>query len=228
MDRRRLALAMALLGLVVAWFALDLGRFLRLEEIQVRRAALAGAFRARPATTAAVFFALYVAVAALSIPGAAVLTVAAGAIFGLARGTILVSVASTIGATLAFLSSRYLFRGAVEARLGDRLRAVDEGVARDGAAYLFGLRLVPVFPFFVVNLLLGLTRLPATTFAWVSQLGMLPATIVFVNAGTRLAEIRSLDGVLSPGVLAAFALLGLLPVAARLLLRMFPVRAGGN
>lgn len=224
MTRRRLVLAVLLAALVAAWFALDLGRWLRLEELQARRAGLEGVFRDRPLATAAGFFALYVAVAALSVPGAAVLTLAAGAIFGLVRGTVLVSFASTIGATLAFLSSRYLLRDAVAARLGGRLRAVDRGIARDGAGYLFTLRLVPVFPFFAVNLVAGLTALPVSTFAWVSQVGMLPATIVFVNAGTRLAEVRSLDGILSPGVLLSFAMLGAFPPLARAAARAIAAR----
>ena len=215
MARQRLALLLLLAILVAAWVVLDLGRFLRLEELQGRRGALVEAFGARPFATAAAFFAIYVAVALLAIPGAAVLTIAAGAIFGLLRGTLLVSFASTLGATLSFLASRYLVRDAVTARFGDRLRAVDEGIARGGAAYLFTLRLVPVFPYFLVNPLVGLTSLPARTFAWVSQLGMLPATVVYVNAGTRLAEIRSLDGILSPGMLISFALLGALPFVAR-------------
>ena len=226
MTRRRVALAIAMLAAVAAWFALDLGRFLRLDELQARRGDLEAAFRARPVATAAAFFALYVAVAALSIPGAAVLTLAAGAIFGLVRGTVIVSFASTAGATLAFLASRHLLRDAVAARFGDRLRAVDEGIARDGAAYLLGLRLVPVFPFFLVNLLVGLSSIPARTFAWVSQVGMLPATIVYVNAGTRLAEVRSLDDVLSPGLVLALVALGVLPVAGRWIARAAGSKGG--
>jgi len=208
-------MVLVLAAAIVAGYAFDLGRFLRLEELQARRGELQAAFVAHPFATAAVYFAVYVAVALLAIPGAAVLTIAAGAIFGLAWGTVLVSFAATAGATLSFLASRYLFRDAVAARFGDRLRTVDEGIARDGAAYLFTLRLVPVFPFFLVNPLVGLTSLPASTFAWVSQLGMLPATVVYVNAGTRLAEVRSLDGILSPGTLLAFALLGVFPIAAK-------------
>lgn len=207
---------------------LDLGRFLRLEELQARRSELVDAFGAHPVATSAAFFVVYLAVALLAIPGAAVLTVAAGAIFGLVRGTVLVSFASTLGATLAFLASRYLFRDAVVARFGDRLRAVDEGIAREGAVYLFTLRLVPVFPYFLVNPLVGLTSLPVRTFAWVSQLGMLPATVVYVNAGTRLAEVRSLDGILSPGLLLSFALLGAFPLVARWVARAVTMRRPDN
>ncbi|MFM7736926.1 MAG: TVP38/TMEM64 family protein [Alphaproteobacteria bacterium] len=216
---RRIALALLVAAFVVAWFALDLGRFLRLDELQARRGDLEEAFRTRPLRVVAGFFAAYVAVSLLALPGAAVLTMAAGAVFGLVRGTVLVSFASTLGATIAFLASRYLFRDAVARRFGDRLRTVDEGIARDGAAYLFTLRLVPVFPFFLVNPLVGLTSLPARTFAWVSQLGMLPGTVVYVNAGTRLADVRSLDGILSPGLLLAFALLGVFPLAAKWIAR---------
>lgn len=226
MSRRRMALLVLLAAAIAAGVALDLGRFLRLDELQARRGELEAAFRSQPLATAAAFFAVYVAVALLAIPGAAVLTIAAGAIFGLVRGTVLVSFAATAGALLSFLASRYLFRDAVAARFGDRLRAVDEGIARDGAAYLFGLRLVPVFPYFLVNPLVGLTALPARTFAWVSQLGMLPATVVYVNAGTRLADVRSLDGILSPGTILAFALLGALPFAAKWIARAFGSGAG--
>jgi len=226
MSRRRLVLLALLAAAIAAGVALDLGRFLRLDELQARRGELEAAFHSHPLATATAFFAVYVAVALLAIPGAAVLTIAAGAIFGLVRGTVLVSFAATAGALLSFLASRYLFRDAVAARFGDRLRAVDEGIARDGAAYLFGLRLVPVFPYFLVNPLVGLTALPARTFAWVSQLGMLPATVVYVNAGTRLADVRSIDGILSPGTVLAFALLGALPFAAKWIARTVGSGAG--
>ncbi len=161
------------------------------------------------------YFLLYVAFAALSLPAAALLTLAGGALFGLLEGTVLVSFASSIGATLAFLGSRFVFRDSVQRRFGQRLRAVDEGMRREGALYLFTLRLVPVLPFFVINLLMGLTRLPVRTFYLVSQLGMLAATLVYVNAGTQLANVHSLAGILSPRLLGSFALLGVFPLGAR-------------
>ncbi len=161
------------------------------------------------------YFAAYVAVTGLSLPGAAIMTLAGGAVFGLAWGTVIVSFASTLGATLAFLASRYLFRDAIQRRYGSRLQAFDAGIARDGAFYLFTLRLVPAFPFFVINLLMGLTPLRTWTFYWVSQAGMLAGTLVYVNAGTQLARIDSLRGILSPGLIGSFLLLGLFPLIAK-------------
>ena len=161
---------------------------------------------------------LYVAVTGLSIPGAAIMSLVAGALFGLVLGTVIVSFASTIGATLAFLSSRYLLRDWVQSKFGERLRAIDEGLAKDGAFYLFTLRLIPVFPFFVINLLMGLTRIKTTTFFWVSQLGMLAATVVFVNAGTQISQIESTSGLLSPTLIGSFVALALFPWAAKALI----------
>jgi uncharacterized membrane protein YdjX (TVP38/TMEM64 family) len=156
-------------------------------------------------------------VTALSLPGAAIMSLIAGALFGVVTGTILVSFASTIGATLAFLSSRFVLRDWVQGKFGDRLKAIDDGIARDGAFYLFTIRLIPLFPFFVVNLVMGLTRIPARTFYWVSQIGMLPATIVFVNAGTQIGAIDSTAGLMSPTLIGSFVLLGLFPWIARML-----------
>ena len=178
-----------------------------------------GALRAEhPAQTAALFFLAYVAVTALSLPLAVWMTLAAGALFGFWGGFILVSFASSIGATLAFLAARFFLKGWVQGRFGNRFAAVQSGLARDGALYLFTLRLIPAVPFFAVNLMMGLTQLRAWTFYWVSQLGMLPATLVFVNAGTQLARLQNLRDVLSPALILSFALLGLVPWAARLAL----------
>ncbi|HUP92950.1 MAG TPA: FAD-dependent oxidoreductase [Solimonas sp.] len=215
MKSSRLAVLAVIVLLVAGFFALGLGKYFTLDYFQSQRAAIEGYRHANPLLAAGAFFAVYVAVTALSLPGAAILTLAAGAIFGLLWGTLLASFASSIGATLAFLVSRFLLRDAIQARYGDRLRAINEGVARDGAFYLFTLRLVPVFPFFVINLVMGLTPLKARTFYWVSQLGMLAGTLVFVNAGTELAKLTSLRGVLSPGLLGAFVLLGIFPYIAR-------------
>ena len=196
---------------VFAFFHFDLGAQLTLDNLKIQQGAIHARYAAAPLRIIAVFFAAYVALTAVFFPGAAILTLAAGAIFGQFVGIILVSFASTIGATLAFLASRYLFRDWVQARFGDRLRAFNEGMAKDGAFYLFSLRLVPVFPFFIVDLLMGLTRIRTWTYLWVSQLGMLFGTIVYVNAGTQLASIRSLGDVASPTLLASFAALGLMP-----------------
>lgn len=178
----------------------------------------------QPLLMMAGFFLLYVAVAALSLPGAAVMTLAAGALFGLVWGSVLVSFASSIGALLAFLVARYLLRDPIEARFSARLTAINEGVNRDGAFYLFTLRLVPIIPFFLINLLLGLTRMPARTFYWVSQVGMLAGTLVYVNAGTRLAQIEQPADILSVSLLASFALLAVFPWIARIALRVIERR----
>ncbi|MGH8506165.1 MAG: FAD-dependent oxidoreductase [Stenotrophobium sp.] len=201
-----------------AFFALGLGHYLTLEYFQSQRLAITAFTAAHPWQAAGGFFAVYVIATALSFPGATVLTLAAGAIFGLLWGTVLVSFASTLGATLAFWASRYLLRDAIQSRYGDKLRAINDGVAKDGAFYLFTLRLVPAFPFFLINLVMGLTPIRTLTYVWVSQLGMLAGTVVYVNAGLQLGQLTSLRGILSPGLLGAFVLLGIFPYIARALL----------
>ena len=214
MSSGKLLLLFAIAAAAGLFFALDLGHYLSLDWLKAQQDAIA-AYRAdQPLAAVAVYFALYVAVTALSLPGAALMTLAGGAVFGLLWGTLIVSFASSIGATLAFLASRFLLRDWVMARFGRRLAAIDAGVRKEGAFYLFTLRLVPVFPFFLVNLLLGLTAMKARTFYWVSQLGMLAGTVVYVNAGTQLAQIDSLAGIVSPGLLLSFALLGVFPLIA--------------
>jgi uncharacterized membrane protein YdjX (TVP38/TMEM64 family) len=215
----KILILLVLAAFLAAFFALDLGRFGSLAAVKEQQARLAGLYAARPLVVLSTFFAAYVVVTAASLPGAAVLTLAAGAIFGLAAGTLVVSFASTFGATLAFLSSRFVLRDSVRRRLGGRLADVEAGIERDGAFYLFALRLVPLVPFFVVNLAMGLTAIRTRTFCLVSQVGMLAGTVVYVNAGTHLARIDSLRGVLSPGVLGSFALVGLLPLVARKVLQ---------
>ncbi len=215
MTRSRLALLIAIAAAIALFFVFDLGQYFSLAYIKSKQAQIAAFQQAHPWQTAGAFFAIYVAVTGLSLPGAAIMTLAAGAVFGLAWGTLIVSFASSIGATLAFLASRFLFRDAVQRKLGDRLRAINAGVEREGAFYLFTLRLVPVFPFFVINLVMGLTPIKTWTFYWVSQIGMLLGTIVYVNAGTQLAQIDSLRGILSPGLLISFALLGVFPLLAQ-------------
>lgn len=211
----RVALA-ALIALgVAAFFALDLDEHLTLGALKASLSALRGEVAERPATAAATFFGLYVAATGLGVPGAVVLTLAGGALFGFWRGLALVSFASTIGATLSCLAARYVLRDWVQAHFGARLASVNAGVEREGAFYLFTMRMIPALPYFVINLVMGLTPMPARTFAWVSQLGMLPATSVFVLAGTSLARVESPADVLSPGLLAALTFMGLLPIAAR-------------
>jgi uncharacterized membrane protein YdjX (TVP38/TMEM64 family) len=210
------ALLLALLAAApAAFYLLGLGRYLSLEAIKANQAVLSAATAQHPIAAATLFFFGYVLVTATSVPGAALLTLVAGALFGLLEGTALVSFASSIGATLAFLSARYLLRDTVQARFGPRLAEISAGLERDGALHLFLLRLVPLVPFLAVNLVLGLTRMRTGTFYLVSQAGMLAGTMVFVDAGTQLAGIESIGGILSPRLLASFALLGLFPVGAR-------------
>jgi len=215
MQYRKLALVVALGLAIAAFYAFDLGQYLNLQTLKNKQAAIAAFHADSPFLSSAAYFVIYVLATALSIPGAVLLTLAGGAVFGLFWGTVIISFASTIGATLAFLMSRFLLRDWVTRRFGQRLAAIDAGVRREGALYLFTLRLVPVFPFFLINLLLGLTAMKARTFYWVSQLGMLAGTVVYVNAGTQLARLDSLSGILSPGLLGAFALLGIFPLIAR-------------
>ena len=212
---KKAVLALVLIGALAAYFAFDLGQYLSLENFKASQAEIVAAKDANPALYIAGFFLLYVAVTGLSIPGAAIMSLVAGALFGVVLGTLIVSFASTMGATLAFLSSRYLLRDWVQGKFGERLRAVDDGLEKDGAFYLFTLRLIPVFPFFVINLLMGLTRIKTGTFFWVSQIGMLPATIVFVNAGTQISRIESTAGLLSPTLIASFVALAFFPWAAK-------------
>jgi pyruvate/2-oxoglutarate dehydrogenase complex dihydrolipoamide dehydrogenase (E3) component/uncharacterized membrane protein YdjX (TVP38/TMEM64 family) len=212
---RKILLVIVIAVVVALYFALDLGRYFSLDTFKSQQAAIENWRAAQPLTAALLFFLAYVAVTGLSLPGAALMTLAAGAIFGLLWGSLLVSFASSIGATLAFLASRFLLRDWVQARFGERLRAINQGVGKEGGFYLFTLRLVPVFPVFMINLLMGLTPMPAATFYWVSQVGMLAGTLVYVNAGTQLAGISGLSGILSPGLIASFALLGIFPLIAK-------------
>ena len=212
---KKAILVLVLLGAIVAYVVFDLGQILSLENFKASQAGIVAAKDANPVLYIAGFFILYVAVTGLSIPGAAIMTLIAGALFGVVVGTIIVSFASTLGATLAFLSARFVLRDWVQGKFGDRLRAIDDGLEKDGAFYLFTLRLIPVFPFFVINLLMGLTRVKTGTFFWVSQLGMLPATIVFVNAGTQISRIESTSGLLSPMLIASFVALALFPWVAK-------------
>lgn len=206
---------MVLAAAVAAFFAFDLGQYFGLEFIKSKQAEFDGWYRANPALTVAVYFAIYVVVTGLSLPGATAMTLAGGALFGIVVGTIVVSFASSIGATLSFLASRFLFRDLVQRRFGDRLKTIDEGVAKDGAFYLFVLRLLPPIPFFAINLAMGLVPIRTWTFYWVSQVGMLAGTVVYVNAGTQLARIESARGLLSPGLILSFAALGILPFVAK-------------
>jgi dihydrolipoamide dehydrogenase len=219
MNKQRLILLVVIAAAIAAFFYFDLKQYLSLEYFQAQRAKIDTFYAANPVQTAAIYFIVYVAVAALSLPGAAVLTLVGGAIFGLLTGTVLVSFASSIGATLAFLVSRTLLRDWVQGKFGDKLGAINAGVEKEGAFYLFALRLVPLFPFFVVNLLMGLTKIRTTTFYWVSQLGMLAGTIVYVYAGTQLGQFK-----ISAGLILAFVLLGVFPLIAKKVLDALKAR----
>ncbi|MBW6511732.1 MAG: FAD-dependent oxidoreductase [Desulfuromonadaceae bacterium] len=206
---------MAIAVLVVTFFVFDLQRYLTLAELKTRQAEFQDFYAAHRLLTLGLYFVLYVLVTALSLPGAAVMTLAGGALFSFLPALVVVSFASSIGATLAFLVSRFLLRDWVQNRFHDRLAAINRGVEKEGAFYLFTLRLVPIFPFFIINLVMGLTPMRTLTFYWVSQVGMLAGTAVYVNAGTQLGQINSLGGILSPGLLFSFVLLGVFPLIAR-------------
>ena len=215
MSKKKLLIVAVLVALVVAFFAFDLGRFLSLDYLKSQQAGFAALYAESPLGVIGAYALIYITVFALALPVGAVMTLAGGALFGVVVGTVVVSFASSIGAVLAFLASRYVLRDSVQARFGSRLAEVDAGIAKDGAFYLIALRLIPAFPPAAINLLFGLTKMKAWTFYWASQLGMLAGTIVYVLAGTQLAKIDSLKSIVSPGLIGAFVLLGLLPLIAK-------------
>jgi pyruvate/2-oxoglutarate dehydrogenase complex dihydrolipoamide dehydrogenase (E3) component/uncharacterized membrane protein YdjX (TVP38/TMEM64 family) len=224
MKNKKLWIVLAVIALITCYVIFDLGRFLNLEYLKSQQAALNNLYETKPFAVIATFFGLYVVATALSIPGAVIFTLAGGAIFGLVTGTIIVSFASTIGATLAFLTSRHLLRDTIESKFSDKLQTINDSIDKDGAFYLFTLRLVPVFPFFLINLAMGLTKIKTGVFYIVSQIGMLAATIVYVNAGTQIAKIDSLAGILSPKLLFSFALLGIFPLIAKKIVDIIQAR----
>ena len=215
MTSSRIVLLTLIATFIATFFYFDLGQYLTLDTLKVQQSVIENYRATNPVLVVAAYALAYIAMTGLSLPGATILTLAGGAVFGLLWGTLIVSFASTIGATLAFLAARFLFRDGVKSKFGDRLQVIDEGVAREGGFYLFTLRLVPVFPFFMINLLMGLSKMKIGTFYIVSQIGMLAGTAVFVNAGTQLGKIDSLAGILSPALLGSFVLLGLFPLLAK-------------
>lgn len=215
----RALLLLAAAGAVGAFFALGWHHVFTLESLRTHQQELAAARDQQPLLFAAAYLLLYILMAALAIPGALVMTVAGGALFGLPEGAVLASFGSSIGATFALLASRFLFRDLVRRHFHERLDQVNRGLEREGWLYLLSLRLVPVIPFFVVDLLFGVTAFPVLRFYAVSQVAMLPATLVYVNAGTQLGRLDSLSGILSPGVLGSLVLLACLPVAARVVVK---------
>ena len=220
------AVAVIIIIGIFAFRYFELGQYLSLDYLKASQEKLHQLYQSHRLTVIAAYMGIYIVVTALSLPGAAVMTLAGGGLFGLVVGTITVSFASTIGATLACVVSRFLLQDWVQGKFGDKLATINAGIEKEGAFYLFSLRLVPVFPFFVINLLMGLTKMRLFTFFWVSQLGMLAGTVVYVNAGRQLARIDSLSGILSPGVLASFAVLGLFPITVKKLLAFYKRKSG--
>lgn len=215
MKSSRIFAILVIAALMASFFYFDLGQYLQLDYLKSQRDNFLSLYENYPLQTISIYMLIYILSTALSLPGATILTLAGGAVFGLTAGTIIVSFASTIGASFAFLASRFILRDSIESKFGDRLQTINKGLEKDGAFYLFSLRLIPVVPFFVINLVMGLTKLPLFTFFWVSQLGMFAGTIAYVNAGTQLSQLDSLKGILSPSLIASFAFIGVLPIFAK-------------
>ncbi|MCO1334374.1 TVP38/TMEM64 family protein [Microbulbifer sp. OS29] len=221
---KKILLVAVIVVLVITFYGLDFHHWLSLDKLKVGAKGFQQWQSTSPLLVGLLFFVFYVVVTGLSLPGAAILTIAAGALFGLFWGTVIVSFASSVGATLAFLMARYLFRDSVQGRFSERLQVINTGIEREGAFYLFALRLVPAFPFFLINVLMGLTHIKVWTFYWVSQLGMLAGTVVYVNAGTQLARVENLKDILSLPLLLSFILLGIFPLIAKYALSWFKRR----
>lgn len=223
---KRLAIVTLLGGLIASYFVFDLGQYFSLEYLKSSRESFQALYAEHTFAVIAGYFLLYVTATALALPAATVITLAGGALFGLFTGVIVVSFASTIGATLAFVVSRYLLRDYVQGRFGDKLEKINEGIEKEGAFYLFTLRLIPVFPFFVINTVIALTPMRILTYYWVSQIGMFPATVVYVNAGKEIGQIDSLSGLLSPSLIISFAILGIFPLVVKKLLGWYKAKRG--
>lgn len=222
--KTKIILLIVVLALIAAFFFFNLGQYLSLDYLKSQHQNLVAYAQDNWLQSIAIFFVVYVAATALSLPGAALLTLAGGAVFGFVTGLVAVSFASTLGATLAFLFSRFMFRSSVQNKFSAQLQTINKGVEEEGAFYLFTLRLIPAVPFFVVNLLMGLTKIKTHIFALVSQIGMLPGTAVYVNAGSQLSQIETLKDILSPSLIFAFALLGIFPIAAKKLMSFMKQR----
>jgi uncharacterized membrane protein YdjX (TVP38/TMEM64 family) len=221
---KKIAIIFIIVLFIIAFQLFDLGRYLTLSYIKESQAKFEVLYAEHPAMVIASYMILYILATSFSLPGAAVLTLAGGALFGILTGTVIVSFASTIGATIACFLSRFLLRDWIQGRFADRIQKVNEGIAKEGTFYLFTLRLIPVFPFWMINVLMGLTTMPLFKFYWVSQVGMLPGTLVYVNAGKELARIDSPGGILSPGLLFSFALIGIFPLTVKKLIGWYRVK----
>ena len=221
---KKILIVLALIGLIALFKIFNLGEYFSLSYIKESQEKFELMYREHRAPVIAGYMAVYILVTSLSLPGAAVMTLAGGALFGLMTGTVVVSFASTIGATLACLVSRFILREWVQGKFGEKLNTINKGIEKEGSFYLFTLRLIPVFPFWLINLVMGLTKMPLRTFFWVSQVGMLAGTIVYVNAGKELAKIESLSGILSPTLIFSFVLLGLFPLLTKKILGWYKKR----
>ncbi len=222
----KIILILGILLLIALFFIFDLKQFLTLNYIKSQQDLFSDYYAKNPTSTLLAFMAIYITSTALSLPGAALLTLFAGALFGVVTGTIIVSIASTTGATLAFLAARFILRDWVQTKFNKQLEKINNGVQNEGALYLFTLRLIPVVPFFVINLVMGLTPMKTITFFFVSQVGMLAGTIVYVNAGTQLSKIDSLSGILSPNLIFSFILLGLFPIITKKIMQKIKQKKG--
>lgn len=223
---KKILVIVVIAGLIALFEIFNIGEYLTLPYIKESQEKFQILYSDNRAAVIAMYMIIYILVTSLSLPGAAVMTIAAGALFGLIIGTVVVSFASTIGATLACFVSRFILRDWIQARFGDKLKTVNDGIKREGALYLFTVRLIPVFPFWIINLVMGLTKMPLKKFYWVSQVGMLAGTIVYVNAGREIAKIESLSGILSPGLILSFVLLGLFPLVAKKSIALYKSRKG--
>jgi len=221
---KRILVVSVIICLIASYFIFDFDQYFSLEYIKASREQFQALYAEHTFTVIAVYFGVYVAATALALPAAAVLTLAGGALFGVMAGTVIVSFASSIGAAVAFIVARYLLRDWVQGRFGDKLQKINEGVERDGAFYLFTLRLIPIFPFFAINTVVALTPMRLVTYYWVSQVGMFPATLVYVNAGKELGRIDSFSGLLSPSLIISFAILGIFPLVMKKALGWYQAR----
>ncbi len=223
---QRIAILLCVVALIVVFKILGLERYFSLSYLKEYQESFATLYSQHQAMVIGAYMLIYIVVTALSLPGAATLTLVGGAMFGFVVGTVVVSFASTIGATLACFVSRFLLREWVQKKFGDKLQSINKGIQDEGAFYLFTLRLIPIFPFFVINLVMGLTKMSLMTFYWVSQVGMLAGTMVYINAGKEMAKIDSLSGILSPSLLISFVILGLFPITVKKLMKWYRARKG--
>jgi len=223
---QKIAIVVVIAGLIGIFYYFELGRYVTLQYLKTSQEAVEQLYVEHTVPVIGTYMGVYIIVTSLSLPGAAALTIGGGALFGLVVGTVVVSFASTIGATFACFFARFLFRDWVQNKFGEKLKTIDRGIREEGAFYLFTLRLIPVFPFFVINLVMGLTRMSLFTFYWVSQVGMLAGTVVYVNAGKELAKIDSLSGIMSPGLIISFVVLGVFPITVKKLMGWYRARSG--